>query len=242
MQVGKVLVAVRPSTAVMCEQLNVGFRVVVNERAFDTIAVGVDVVIVLTRGDGREVELPDKVNCVLLRVLPLEYVGVGTGLVFALETCEDKTVVAVVQVPYDFLEHHGYAIGKLHRLRFNEKWLILALLGVLVEEVTVRLEDLLLKVAETFGKVACHENLTIEDEAVEDKVAWLAATVGEDVYDKLAVEDGVDVELGLIVARDREVWVTAVDPPVLVLPIDEVVDLFSILGILCHVKKIAHAI
>lgn len=233
--VGVVLVAVGPAAAVVGEQLDGGLGLVVDEGAGDALGA-----LPLVGLDGGEGEPPDEVDRVLLGVLPLENVRVGAGLVLALEAGEDEAVVAVLEVADDLVEHHLDAVGELHGLLVDEEGLVLALARELVHEAAVGLEDLLLEVAQALAELAVHEDLAVEDETVEDEVARLLAAVAQGVDDELAVEDGGGVELHAVVG-EGEVEVAAVDEPVVILPVDEVVDLLAVL-VLGHVEQVAHAV
>lgn len=187
------------AAAVVGEEVDGGRAVVVDEGLGD--AVGALLVVGLDEG---EFQLPDEVDRVLVGLLPLEDVGVGAGLVLAVEGGEDEAVVVVLEALDDLLEEHADAVGHLHGLEVDEEGLVLLLLGVVVQQLLVGPEDLLLEVAEALRELALHQRLTVQREAVEDEVPRLVPAVAEHVHDQLAVQDRAGVE-GLRVARKGEV-------------------------------------
>lgn len=188
--------------------------------------------------DEVEVELPAEVDRVLLGGLPLEDVGVGTVLVLGAEAGEDEAVVAVMQ-PRDHLpKHHLGTVGELVLLHAEDEGLVRLLLGILFEQFLIWLEDFCVEVAEALLQPTAHKRLAVQDEAVEDEVDGDLGAVGHGVHDELAVEDGVAVE-GVLALTGREV--AALNPPVIVLPVNEVVQLHA-LAIVGQVEKVADAV
>jgi hypothetical protein len=185
-----------------------------------------------------EVELPAEVDRVLLGGLPLEDVGVGAVLVLGAQAGEDEAVVAVVQVGYDLAKHHFGAVGELVLLHAEDEGLVGLFLRVLFEQFLVRLEDLGMEIAKALLQTSAHERCAVQDEAVKDEIHGLAGAVGHGVNDELAVEDGVAVK-GPFALSGREVGV--LDPPVVVLSVDEVVQLLAV-AVVSQVEQVADAI
>lgn len=60
-----------------------------------------------------------------------------------------------------------------------------------------------LDVCQPLVQCAIHEHLSIHDEAVKDKEAWLLAAVGLAVPHELAVEDRVNVKGSLVAVEGK---------------------------------------
>lgn len=234
--VGEALVLVGARVALVDEDLGAGHVVVVDPGLGDALGavlvVGLDPVL--------EEQPEAAVDGVLLRGLPLKNVGVGAGLVGRVAAGEDEAVVAVRQVGEDLPEHHLDAVAELEGLHLDEEGLELPLLGELLEQLLVGVEEARLDVRDPLVQRPVHEAVAGQDEAVEDEEPGLDPAVGQRVPHQLTVGDCV-FKVGGSVFGMWEVQVAVVEEPVVVLTIDEVVRLGPIV-VGRRVQQVADAV
>lgn len=234
--VGEALVLVGARVALVDEDLGAGHVVVVDPGLGDALGavlvVGLDPVL--------EEQPEAAVDGVLLRGLPLKNVGVGAGLVGRVAAGEDEAVVAVRQVGEDLPEHHLHAVAELEGLHLDEEGLELPLLGELLEQLLVGVEEARLDVRDPLVQRPVHEAVAGQDEAVEDEEPGLDPAVGQRVPHQLTVGDCV-FKVGGSVFGMWEVQVAVVEEPVVVLTIDEVVRLGPIV-VGRRVQQVADAV
>lgn len=178
----------------------------------------------------REVETQPEIDRVVVGRLPLEDVRVGAELVGTGAAGEDEAVVVVLEAREDLLEHELDGVRELHLLHLDLEGLKPELLGVLLEEVLVGLQQMIAEVGQPLVERLAHQlGLAVEREQVEDEELGLHLGPAPDpVHDQLAVDQRAAVAEGhlLLVDGQREVQRLVVDVPVVVLAVDQVVPLW----------------